>query len=319
MITPAQQPDLPEWLRDLYPFRTRMAEIGQFRMSFVDEGPADGPALLLLHGNPTWSFLYREVIKQVSQKFRVIAPDQIGFGLSDKPEDPEYHTLVRHIENLSSLLDELHLGKIAVVAHGAGGPIGLGYAVAHPESIERLILCNTWSLPVSGVASVKMPLGLRISNAGKIGAFLDSLLSLSMASSIKSRMFHTPSDWVVEGYKYPFPGMGSRAGIRAFSRMFFDPANAANTTLRWIHENLKKISAPAELLYGAQDRILTHLPAYLLRDALGNPREPVFVEETAHFLPEDAPGVLSETILREPPPAEDGKRDKTESLFRILS
>lgn len=315
MLTNARQPDLPEWLHESYPFQTRFGDMGQYRMSFVDEGPADAPPLLLLHGNPTWSFLFRDLIRQASSRFRVIAPDLIGFGLSDKPRDPGYHTLVRHIENLTSLIDDLTLKNLTVVAHGWGGPISLGYAVAHPENIARLVLCNTWALPVANTARIKLPLALRLSNSGRIGRFLDSVLSLSMASAISSRAYRKPSDWTIEGYNYPFPDMSSRVAISAFTRMFFDSANPAHETMNRIYEGLKNVSAPADLLHGELDPVLTKLAAYLLRDALRNAREPVFAPQASHFLPEDNPGLLADTVLREAQPVEG----KSETLFNILS
>jgi pimeloyl-ACP methyl ester carboxylesterase len=315
MLTNAIQPDLPEWLHEAYPFPTRLADMGQYRMSFVDEGPADAPPLLLLHGNPTWSFLFRDLIRQASGRFRVIAPDHVGFGLSDKPRDANYHTLVRHTENLASLTAALDLRNVTVVAHGWGGPIGLGYAVANPDNIARLVLCNTWALPVANTARIKLPMALRIANSGRIGRFLDSVFSLSMASAISSRAYRKPSDWTVEGYSYPFPDMASRTAIRAFTRMFFDSSNPAHDTMTHTYEALKNLAAPADILFGALDPVLTKLSAYLLRDALRNSREPVFVDEASHFLPEDTPAVLADTVLRRHQSAEG----KSESLFNILS
>jgi haloalkane dehalogenase len=96
MMTAPQQPDIPEWLRESYPFHTRTLQLGAYGMSFVDEGPADAPAFLLLHGNPTWSFLYRDLIQRLRPKYRVVAPDHVGFGLSDQPNSAAYHTLAKH-------------------------------------------------------------------------------------------------------------------------------------------------------------------------------------------------------------------------------
>jgi pimeloyl-ACP methyl ester carboxylesterase len=315
MLTDARQPDLPEWLHELYPFRTRLADIGRHRMSVVDEGPADAPVLLLLHGNPTWSFLFRDLIRQANARFRVIAPDMIGFGLSDKPVDESYHTLARHIENLASLVDTFELKEVTVVGHGWGGAIGLGYSASHPERVSRLVLCNTWSLPVKA-SRIKLPFAMRVANSGRVGRFLDSLLSLSMASAITSRTHSKLSDWVVEGYSYPFPSLRSRVAPRAFTRMFFDHSNPAHATMIEIHDRLRNVTAPADILFGELDPVLTRLPAYVLRDALRGAREPVFVPEASHFLPEDAPGVLAETVMREAKPAPEVG---AENLFKILS
>jgi haloalkane dehalogenase len=316
MLTDAKLPELPEWLHKLYPFRTRTIEVPPYRMSFVDEGHADAPALLLLHGNPTWSFLFRELIRQALPWRRVIAPDLIGFGLSDKPRDREYHTLDRHIENLSMLVEALDLRDITVVAHGWGGPIGMGYAVRHPGNIARLVLCSTWTLPVANPELVKLPLRIRVANSGRIGRFLDSLLSLSMAAWISSRAFRQPSDWTVEGYNYPFPTMSSRAAIGAFSRMFFAPSERDRATMQRTYERLRNITAPADIIVGDADPLLTKLPAYLLRDALPNAHEPVFVPNASHLLLEDAADVLAGIVLREAAPRSGDSTPA--SLFKIL-
>lgn len=315
MLSPLQQPDIPEWLRDLYPFRTRTLGIPPHRMSLVDEGPSDAPVLLLLHGNPTWSFLFRDLINHARDRFRVIAPDHIGFGLSDKPQDPSYHTLVRHIENLSTVIAELRLKNITMAAHGWGGPIGLGYATAHPDNISRLVLCNTWAQPIGNTKAIKLPLSLRLAAKGRVGRFLDSVLNLTMTSSIASRMYRKPSDWEVEAYTYPFPNLKSRVGIRALTRMFFDTTDPAHATMEKIYDGLKNINAPADILFGVHDPVLSRLPAYLLRDALRNAREPVFVESASHFLPEDAPEVLTQTVLREDKPT----ATTADTMFKILS
>ncbi|HYH01089.1 MAG TPA: alpha/beta fold hydrolase [Terriglobales bacterium] len=314
MLTERRQPDIPEWLRDLYPFHTRDLDVGQYRMSLVDEGASDAPVLLLLHGNPTWSFIFRDLIRQASQRFHIIAPDHIGFGLSDKPLDPTYHTLVRHTENLSTLIATLGLRNITLVTHGWGGPIGLGYATAHPENISRLVLCNTWALPVTRTKTIKIPFKMRLAKSGRIGRYLDSVLNLTITASISSRSHRTPSDWALEAYTYPFPNMKSRAAIQAFTRMFLDPSDGAHATMAAIYEGLKNVSAPADILFGAHDPILSKLPAYLLRDSLRNSREPVFFEHASHLLPEDAPEALANVVLREQPSAASSA-----TMFKILS
>jgi cis-3-alkyl-4-acyloxetan-2-one decarboxylase len=315
MLTDAKLPDLPEWLHELYPFRTRTIELGPYRMSFVDEGRADAPALLLLHGNPTWSFLFRQLIQQASPRRRVIAPDLIGFGLSDKPREQEYHTLERHIENLSMLVEALELRDITLVGHGWGGPVAMGYAAQHADNIARLALCSTWALPVADAHRVKLPLRIRLANSGGIGRFLESLLNLSMSAWVSSRAFLPPSDWTVEGYKYPFPTMASRAAIGAFSRMFFDPSEGDRATMKRTYEGLKRVTAPADILVGETDPLKTKLPAYLMRDALPNAHEPVFVAKASHLIPEDAPQALAEIVLREEPAR---SHDRPSSLFKIL-
>lgn len=316
MLTEPKTPEIPEWLHELYPFRTRTAMLDGYRMSFVDEGPADARQVLILHGNPTWSFLYRKLIKEAALSRRIIAPDNIGFGLSEKPRDPGYHTLERHIQNLTSLVDQLGLKDITLVAHGWGGSIGLGFAVRHPESIARVVLCSTWALPVANADRIKVPFRMRLANGGRISRYLDSVLNLSVSAAIASRMFSKPSDWTLEGYKYPFPTTASRVGISEFSRMFFKPSEADRATMLNTYSGLARIVAPADILVGDSDPLMTRLPAYLLRDALPNAHDPIFLPNTSHLLPEDAPDGLANVVLKEPPAK--APANKTESLFRIL-
>ncbi|MDA1076422.1 MAG: alpha/beta fold hydrolase [Proteobacteria bacterium] len=115
------------------------------RMHYVDEGPRDGPVMLLMHGMPTWGFLYRDMIPLlVSAGFRCIAPDHMGFGRSDKPTDIHWYTIARHTEILTTLITALDLKRITLVCQDWGGPTGLAQAALMPERFERLIIMNTW-------------------------------------------------------------------------------------------------------------------------------------------------------------------------------
>ncbi|MEM7097804.1 MAG: alpha/beta fold hydrolase, partial [Pseudomonadota bacterium] len=115
------------------------------RMHYIDEGPADGPVMLLLHGMPTWSFLYRDMIPGlVDAGFRCIAPDHIGFGRSDKPTDIHWYTIARHTEILNSLIVTLNLNNITLVCQDWGGPTGLAQAAMMPERFDHLVIMNTW-------------------------------------------------------------------------------------------------------------------------------------------------------------------------------
>ena len=124
-----------------YPFRSRYFETQDGRMHYVDEGR--GPAVVLVHGTPTWSFLFRHVIAGLSRTHRVIAPDHLGFGLSEKPEHAPYRP-ADHARRLAALIEHLHLGPVTLVVHDVGGPIGLSYAIDHAENVDALVLFNTW-------------------------------------------------------------------------------------------------------------------------------------------------------------------------------
>ena len=130
------------WINpDLYPFSPKQFTLPMGTMSYVDEG--DGEPLVMLHGNPSWSFEFRSLIKHFSNTHRCVAPDHIGFGLSDKPADWDYLPQ-QHAANLEELLSSLDLGRLTLVVGDWGGPIGLSYAIRHPDAVKRVVIINTW-------------------------------------------------------------------------------------------------------------------------------------------------------------------------------
>lgn len=127
--------------REAYPFASHYLDLPAGRMHYIDEGAGD--VILMVHGTPTWSFLYRHLIIGLRDNYRVIAPDHLGFGLSDKPRDYNYHP-ANQAQNFHAFIDALDLKDITLVVHDFGGPIGLSYAVDQPQNVRRLVLFNTW-------------------------------------------------------------------------------------------------------------------------------------------------------------------------------
>jgi len=128
-----------------WPHPPRYHHWKDLRVHYVDVGPTDGPVMLLLHGMPTWGYVYRYVIPPlVDAGFRCIAPDHLGFGRSDKPTDPAWFSIARHTEVLTSLITSLDLRRMTLVCQDWGGPIGLAQAATMPERFERLVIMNTW-------------------------------------------------------------------------------------------------------------------------------------------------------------------------------
>ena len=135
------------WIdRKEYPFTSHYFDVPAGKLHYVDEGA--GSSIIMVHGNPTWSFLYRHLIKRLRPDYRCIAVDHIGFGLSDKPKDWSYRP-EDHAKNLSALIESLGLKNITLVLQDWGGPIGLCYAVTNPENVSRIVLMNTWAWPVN--------------------------------------------------------------------------------------------------------------------------------------------------------------------------
>lgn len=165
---------IPTWLnREFYPFEPRSVDLKEGRLSYLDEG--EGDTILFVHGTPTWSFLWRDFVKGLSQANRCIAPDHLGFGLSDKPTEANYIPKA-HAERLEAFIEALELKNINLVVHDFGGPIGLSYALEHPENIRSLIIMNTWLWSNEGNKAIERASGLL---SGPVGKFLYKRLNFS--------------------------------------------------------------------------------------------------------------------------------------------
>ena len=157
----------PDWLsRSLYPFDSHYAHLPQGRMHYLDEG--QGAPIVMLHGNPGWSFEYRQVVMALCARYRCLAPDYLGFGLSDKPPHWDYLP-ASHAQYIAAWLDALDLSGLTLVVNDWGGPIGLHYALLRPERIARLVILNTWLWPVQGDFHFRAFSGLM---GGAVGRFL---------------------------------------------------------------------------------------------------------------------------------------------------
>jgi pimeloyl-ACP methyl ester carboxylesterase len=138
----------PDWLdRGEYPFESRWLDVEGGRMHYLDEG--EGAPIVMVHGTPTWSFMYRHLVKGLRARHRCLAPDHLGFGLSERPATWSYRP-ADQARNLARFIDTLGLKDVTLVVHDFGGPIGLAYALDHPENIRRLVIFNTWMWSTSG-------------------------------------------------------------------------------------------------------------------------------------------------------------------------
>ena len=146
---------MEEWLdRNEYPFQSKFFDLPMGRLHYVDEGESSH-AIVMVHGNPAWSYTYRKLIKCLSNKYRCIALDHIGFGLSDKPIEWDYLP-ENHATNFEKLLNHLDVQSITLIVGDWGGPIGLSYAVNHPDKIKTIVITNTWMWSVKGIFHYEM-------------------------------------------------------------------------------------------------------------------------------------------------------------------
>lgn len=205
-------------LREEYPFSGKYLDLDGLAYHYLDEG--SGPALVMLHGNPSWSFYYRNLVKSLSDRYRCIVPDHIGCGLSDKPGDECYdYTLSRRVDDLERLLDKLTIReKITLVVHDWGGMIGMAFAQLHPERIQRLVVMNTAAFHLP--ATKRLPLALRICRDTALGGLLvRGLNAFSLAASF------------VGCKANPMP-----AGLRALYRLPYDSWSNRIATLRFVQD-----------------------------------------------------------------------------------
>ena len=162
----ADSSQAPTGLGDLYPYASHRLEVDAGSYHYLDEGPKDGEVLLCVHGNPTWSFYWRRLVNAFRRTHRVVVPDHLGCGLSDKPQDWSYR-LADHVDNLERLVLALDLKRITLAVHDWGGAIGMGLAARHPERIARLVITNTAAFP-----DAHIPLRIQLCRTPLLGSFL---------------------------------------------------------------------------------------------------------------------------------------------------
>lgn len=283
-----------------YPFASHLLDVGGAVLHYVDEGPRDAEPLLFVHGNPTWSFYWRNAVKRFAPAHRCVAPDHVGCGLSDKPEGYAYR-LEQHIANLERLVDELGLERITLVVHDWGGPIGLGFAGRQPERVARLVISNTAAF--AGPA----PLRIRACRTPLLGALavrgLNAFARLATVMAVEDPASMAPE--VKRGYLAPYSSWATRiATLRFVEDIPLAPDHPSWPALLDVERGLAQLVAkPACLIWGMRDWCFT--PAYLQGFEQRLPRARVHrAERAGHYVIEDArEDVLRwiETFLRETP------------------
>ncbi len=240
----------------LFPWKSRKTTVdGKNKMAFIDEGPENAPlTFLLVHGNPTWGFLYREFIQRLSKTYRVVVPDMIGFGRSDKPREPTYYTLNQHIENLTQLASGLDLKNVVLVVQDWGGPVGLAYASKNAQNIAGIVILNTWAF-VSEKGGVRLPWFFKRLLLGKGGwrratkknMFVELML-------VKGQKL---GDQEANAYRAPFPTPADRVGIARFPQLIPEvgkPDHEAYATMETIEEDLGRLALkPALIVWPMKD------------------------------------------------------------------
>ncbi|PHR68227.1 haloalkane dehalogenase [Alcanivorax sp.] len=272
-----------------YPFEPNYVDVGGLRMHYVDEGPTDGKPVLMLHGEPSWSYLYRHMIPICAAAgHRVIAPDLIGFGKSDKPTDINAYSYQNHMDWVKSLLDQLDLTEITLVCQDWGSLIGLRLA-AENESRFRAIVVGNGMLPI-GDQSVPKAFHLWKNFAIYSPVF-------PIARIIGSGTFKTLGPDERRAYDAPFPNKKFKAGARAFPKLVpvspHDPASDANRAAWKILEQWQK---PFLTTFSNGDPITRGGDKYMQERVPGAQGQPHQTLVGGHFLQEDSPVQFAQAV-----------------------
>lgn len=279
---------------DDFPYEPRYAEVdgGRLRMAWVEAGPADGEPVLLLHGEPTWSYLYRTIIPPLADAgLRVVAPDLVGFGRSDKPTDVTDHTYARHVEWVRELVfDVLDLQGVTLVGQDWGGLIGLRLAAEHPDRFARLVASNT-GLPTGDHGMPEVWHRFREAVQGAE--------TLDIARFVASGCVRGLDDTARRAYDAPFPDETSKAGPRAMPGLVpYAPDNPASEDNRRAWAALTTSNTPVLVAFSDSDPITGAMGPVLQRSLPGAAgRDHPTVARAGHFVQEDAGPDLAAAVI----------------------
>lgn len=287
MVTAKQ---IPGWLKELYPYEPKRFPTEAGALSYLDEGSGD-EAVLMVHGNPTWSFFYRNVVKALRGRIRCIVPDHLGCGLSDKPQDWDY-TLGNHVANLGGLIDSLNLRKVHLVVHDWGGPIGLGTMLPRAEKLGKVVLLNT-----AAFADTVVPARIRFCRIPVVGE-----LAVRGGNG-----FAWPATWmavsrpmppaVKAGFLFPYDSWANRIATHRFVQDIPQGRGAPNDqALARIETALPELrNHDVRILWGADDFCFNRHYFDRWRAILPNAKAD-YLEGTGHYLIEDSPNQVIESI-----------------------
>jgi haloalkane dehalogenase len=260
-----------------YDFAPNYVEQDGLRMHYLDEGA--GAPVLLLHGEPTWSYLYRKIIPELVPSARAIAPDYFGFGRSDKPLRLEDYSYDFQVGSITRLVEELDLRDLTVVVQDWGGPIGLRLAVEHPDRVARLVIMNT------GIGGGRPPSEewLRFRDfVRRVGT------DLIPGKLVRISAVQPMDDEVEAAYSAPWPVPESKAGILAFPDLVpISPEHPDTPAHLTVREKLGRWEKPALVLFADSDPIFSPRVAERIAQHIPGALEPEIVEGAGHFLQED--------------------------------
>jgi haloalkane dehalogenase len=278
----------PAWVNDeLFPFQSRFLDVHGAQVHYIDEG--EGPVFLALHGNPTWSFLYRHIVAGLKDRFRCIALDYPGFGLSTAPAGYRY-TVAEHARVVESVVDQLALRDVTLMVQDWGGPIGFWVATHHPEWFRAFVIGNTWAWPIHDRQTRLFSTTLGSSGVGGLLVrHANVFVNVFMKAGIRRR---TLSSAERQMYKAPHPNPASREPVHVMPREIL----TAHDLLADVEHGLDRVAdKPALIVWGDKDPAFkaTHRSRWEQTFAHHQTR---ILRGASHYIQEDAPDEIIAAI-----------------------
>jgi cis-3-alkyl-4-acyloxetan-2-one decarboxylase len=277
-----------------YPFTGQHFEVRPgIRMHYLDEGPRDGEVVVMLHGNPSWSYYWRHLVLGLRGQYRCIVPDHIGMGLSDKPDDAAYrYTLQSRVDDLAALLEHLGLDRdLTLAVHDWGGMIGFGWALTHADAVRRLIVTNTAAFPLPTAKA--MPWQLRLGRDSRLGALLIRGMNAFAAGAARFGVQRRMPPAVRRAYCAPYDNWAHRiATLRFVQDIPLSPADPAWDLVEAAGQRLAGFAdRPTLLGWGLRDFVFDRHFLDGFRAALPQAELHAF-DDASHYLLEDKHEVL---------------------------
>lgn len=250
--------DLGPHVARRYPFESHFANVNGWRMHYIDEGPRDAPPVLMLHGNPTWGYLWRDVIPPVlAAGYRVIVPDQVGFGLSEHPHAASAHSLDNHAANLVALIDHLDLDGIFFVCHDWGGPTGLSALLTRPERTVAVAVMSTWAWREPSAEFHRRVMPWLTLHAPLVGPFLSGRQAAFPGRSTYLSVVDREriKEDALDAYVSVLPDADDRRLTWQWPRSIpIDPAtDIAGERFEWLEAGVRQLRLPATVIWGREE------------------------------------------------------------------
>ena len=285
---------------ELYPFEPHWLTLPSgHRMHYVDEGPHDAPVVLMLHGNPTWSFYWRRLISALRPSHRVIAPDHIGCGKSDKPGDDTYsYRLAERVEDIEALVEQLGLRDITLAMHDWGGMIGMGWAHRHPDLVARLVVLNTAAFPMP--STKRLPASLWLARDTKAGALLVRGFNAFArgATWLAVTRVRLPKE-VRDGLCAPYDSWDHRRAVLRFVQDIpLGEGDPSYSLVREVGEHLHQFNdRPVLICWADRDFVFDEHFLRVWKSALPDAEVHQF-PDCGHYVLEDAPAEIEGLVRR---------------------